>query len=111
MRKINKIFWLVLAGAVLAGATEMPICEEFNDEPNITCVATDRQAVIITTHADGSKSYEFFKDGRKIYLETDYKGIYAQSPSRKLELAQIPSENTDSYVSEVLFGLLDDIEF
>lgn len=107
----KKVLLSVAVAVAVSFGAEMPICEEFEGENNITCVATDRQAVIITTHADGSKSYEFFKDGRKIYLETDFKGIYAQSPSRKLELAQIPTENTDSYVSEVLFGLLDDIEF
>lgn len=107
----KKIMLSVSVAVAVAVGAEMPICEEFEGEPNITCVATDRQAVIITTHADGSKSYEFYKDSKKVYLETDFKGIYAQSPSRKLELAQIPTENTDGYISEVLFGLLDDIEF
>ena len=109
MRKI--LFTLsVLAFAVLAHSHELPICEEFSNEPNITCVVGDNDAVITALHADGSRTYEFFHNGHKIYMEYSEKSILAVSPKRKMEVAHIPAENVDQYISEVLDALLDDLD-
>lgn len=109
MRKI--LFTLsALAFAVIVHSHELPICEEFQGEHNITCVVGDHDAVITTMHSDGSRTYEFWHNGAKIYMEYDNNSILAVSPKRKMEVAKIPAENAEQYVSEVLDALLDDLD-
>ena len=100
----------VLACAVFSHAHDLPICEEFKNEPNITCIRGDHDAVITVLHADGSRTYEFWHNGKKIYMEYGNNSILAVSPKRKMNLAHIPADDADQYVSEVLDALLDDLD-
>ena len=107
---MRKFFLTICAVACFALGHELPICEEFSNEPNITCVVGDSDAVITSLHSDGSRTYEFWHNGHKIYMEYSEKSILAVSPKRKMEVAHIPAENVDQYISEVLDALLDDLD-
>lgn len=107
---MRKFFLTISVLACAVFSHDLPICEEFANEKNITCVVGDNDAVITVLHADGSRTYEFFHNGRKIYMEYSEKSILAVSPKRKMNVAQIPAENVDQYVSEVLDALLDDLD-
>ena len=107
---MRKFFLTLCAVACFALGHELPICEEFSNEPNITCVVGDSDAVITSLHSDGSRTYEFWHNGHKIYMEYSEKSILAVSPKRKMEVAHIPAENVDQYISEVLDALLDDLD-
>ena len=99
-----------IAAAMAIGA-ELPVCEEFSGEENISCVRSDSVAVISSISSSG-RSIEFFSGSRKAYLEISTDGaILASSGFRKLELATIPTDSTEYYISEVLEGILEDISF
>lgn len=93
---------------------ELPICEEFANEENITCVTGEHNAVITALHTDGTKTMEFFKDSKKAYMELGTDGhLYASSGKRAISV-QIPVEGdaeVDTYIYEVLTALMDDIAF
>ena len=107
---MRKLF-LTIALAVSAYSAELPICEEFEGETNVSCVAGERHAVIITYHSDGSRTYEYFKDDRKIYLEYGENYVYASDGRRTLDLDHIPNENKTAYIDELFFGLIDSLDF
>lgn len=103
---------IIVAGLAVAGfCAETPICEEFSGESNISCVASDSIAVITSRSATG-RSYEFFNGSRKAYLELSTDGaILASSGIRTLNLPEIPTDDTERYISEVIAGILDDISW
>lgn len=107
---MRKFFLTISVLACAVFSHDLPICEEFANEKNITCVVGDNDAVITSLHSDGSRTYEFWHNGHKIYMEYSEKSILAVSPKRKMEVAEIPAENVDQYVSEVLDALLDDLD-
>lgn len=108
---MRKIIFTICAITAMAMGADMPICEEYEDEPNVSCVAGDRQAVIITYHADGSRSYEYFKDNRKIYLEYGENYVYASDGKRKIDVSPIPSNDHVAYIDEIFYGLIDSLDF
>ncbi len=108
---MRKMLFTILTLCAVAFATELPICEEFEGEKNVSCVAGDRQAVIITYHADGSRSYEYFKDNRKIYLEYGENYVYASDGKRKIDVSPIPNDDHIAYIDELFYGLIDSLDF
>ena len=61
-------FFVTLAVLANFSLAELPICAEFQGEKNVQCVSGKNQAVIITTHADSTKTYEFFVGNKKAYI-------------------------------------------
>ena len=108
---MRKQILTILALGSMALANDLPICEEFNNEPQISCVAGDNAALIITYHADKSRTYEFFKGNKKVYLEYGDKFVYASDGRRKIELDTIPNANKTAYIDELMFGLIESIDF
>jgi hypothetical protein len=108
MRK--QILTILTLGA-MSLANDLPICEEYAGEENISCVAGERHAVIISYHKDGSRTYEYFKDNRKIYLEYGENYVYASDGRRTLDLDHIPNENKTAYIDELFFGLIESLDF
>ena len=108
MRKM--LFTILTLGALAFGA-DMPICEEYEGEPNVSCVTGDNRAVLITQHADGSRTLEYFKDNRKIYLEIGENYVYASDGTRKIDVSPIPSSDHVAYIDELFYGLIDTLEF
>ena len=108
---MRKLFLTILALSAFALANDLPICEEFEHETNVSCVAGDSQALIITYHADNSRTYEFFKGDHKIYLEYGENYVFASNGKRTLELDSIPSDNKVAYIDELMFGLIESIDF
>ena len=108
---MRKLFLTITLLAAFAVSAELPICEEFEGEQNISCVAGDNTALIITYHADKSRTYEFFKGDKKVYLEYGDKFVYASDGRRKLELDTIPSSDKIAYIDELMFGLIESIDF
>ncbi len=108
---MRKLFLTIIALGAFAFGSELPICDEFNNEPHISCVAGEKQAVIISYHKDGSRTYEFFKGDKKVYLEYGDKFVYASDGRRKIELDSIPSNNKTAYIDELFFGLIESIDF
>ena len=108
---MRKLFLTIFALSAFALANDLPICEEFEGETNVSCVAGERHAVIITYHSDGSRTYEYFKDDRKIYLEYGENYVYASDGRRTLDLDHIPNENKTAYIDELFFGLIDSLDF
>lgn len=94
--------------AIAAMAQEFPICEEFSGEKNITCVAGEENAVVISRFDDGSVGYEFYTKQGKGYIYLDG-GVYARSAKRGLSVAEIPSEDKEGYIAEVFNAVMDDI--
>ena len=80
-------------------------------DPKVACVAGEKQAVIISYHKDGSRTYEFFKGDRKIYMETNQTYVFASDGRRKIELDSIPSSDKIAYIDELFFGLIESIDF
>ena len=88
---------------------ELPVCEEFAGDENITCVRGDSSAVIASMTEEG-KSLEFWRGDRKAYMEVSKDGhVYASSGWRHLEVMAIPAEDAERYLAEVLESLMDDI--
>jgi hypothetical protein len=108
---MRKLFLTIAILAAFAVSAELPICVEYNNEPQISCVAGEKQAVIISYHSDGSRSYEFYKNDRKIYMEYSQNYVFASDGRRKIELDSIPSDNMTAYVDELFFGLIEAIDF
>lgn len=108
---MRKLFLTIITLSAFALANDLPICEEYEGEKNISCVAGETQAVIISYHKDGSRTYEFFKGDKKVYLEYGDKYVYASDGRRKLELDSIPSNNKTAYIDELFFGLIESIDF
>lgn len=108
---MSKLFLTIITLSAFALANDLPICEEYEGEKNISCVAGETQAVIISYHKDGSRTYEFFKGDKKVYLEYGDKYVYASDGRRKLELDSIPSNNKTAYIDELFFGLIESIDF
>lgn len=97
--------------AVALGAAELPVCEEFAGEENITCVRSGDVAVITSMSANG-RSMEFYKGGKKAYLELSKDGrVVASTGSRLLDVAKVPAEDFERYVAELLDGLMEDISW
>jgi hypothetical protein len=107
--KMRKLLTL-LTISTLAFSAELPICEEFSHETNVSCVVGENSAIIITTHPNG-KTYEIYKGDKKAYMEFNESYIYASDGKRVLELDSIPNSNTDKYISEVVASLVDAIDF
>ena len=108
MRNIPVIIGLAVACSM---AVELPICEEYVGEENISCTATDSAAVITSYGSDG-KTIEFYANGQKAYLEIGSDGhLLASSGRRMLNLDAIPVDidGDNGYLEELLDGLLDDI--
>lgn len=108
---MRKILLAIALMAISAFAVDLPICEEFNLEFGVDCVATETQAVIITYHEDGSRTYEYYANGQKAYLEVGENKIYASSGKRTLAVNNIPSDDKDGYITEVFNAVLEDIDF
>ena len=108
---MRKLLLTIIAISAFALANDLPICEEFEGEKNISCVAGDNTALIITYHADKSRTYEFFKGDKKVYLEYGDKFVYASDGRRKIELDTIPNANKPAYIDELMFGLIESIDF
>lgn len=108
---MRKLFLTIITLGAFAFGSELPICDEFNNEPQISCVVGEKQAVIISYHKDGSRTYEFFKNDRKIYLEYSDKFVYASDGRRKIELDTIPNADKTAYIDELMFGLIESIDF
>lgn len=108
MRNIPVIIGLAVATTM---AVELPICEEYLGEPNISCTATDSAAVITSYDSEG-KTIEFYANGKKAYLEIGTDGhVLASSGKRVLELDVIPTDihEDNGYLEELVDGLLSDI--
>jgi len=100
-----------LAVAIGAAAADFPICEEFAGESNISCVSAGNLAVI-TSMTEGGRTYEFFNGRKKAYMEVSADGsILASSGTRTLSLPEIPADSSEAYITEVLYGILDDISW
>lgn len=108
---MRKTFLTIAILAAFAVSTELPICEEFANETNVSCVAGDSTALIISVHADGSKSYEFYKNDKKVYLEYGESYVLASNGRKTLNIDHIPNANTEFYINELLFGLIDELDF
>lgn len=108
---MRKQILTILALGSMAFANDLPICEEFANETNVSCVAGDSTALIISVHADGSKSYEFYKNDKKVYLEYGESYVLVSNGRKTLNLDHIPNANTEIYINELLFGLIDEIDF
>lgn len=108
---MRKLFLTLFVLGSMALANDLPICEEYANETNVSCVAGESQALIITYHVDGSRSYEFYKNDRKIYLEYGENYVFASNGKRTLELDSIPSDNKVAYIDELMFGLIESIDF
>ena len=108
---MRKLFLTIAILTAFAVSAELPICEEYEGEKNISCVAGDNTALIITYHADNSRTYEFFKGDKKVYLEYGDSFVYASDGRRKLELDTIPSSDKLAYIDELMFGLIESIDF
>jgi len=108
---MRKLFVTIALMATFTFSANLPICEEFKGEKNVKCIKGEKQAVIITTHADGSKTYEFFVGDKKAYIELGENKIYASSGLRHLNVAKIPAEDTERYISEVFDSVIEDIGF
>lgn len=108
---MRKQILTILALGSMALANNLPICEEYEGEPHISCVAGDNTALIITYHADNSRTYEFFKGDKKVYLEYGDKFVYASDGRRKIELDTIPNADKTAYIDELMFGLIESIDF
>lgn len=109
----SKLFFTIMAIATYSFAVDLPICEEFNLEFGVDCVATETQAVIITYHEDGSRTYEFYANGQKVYIELgeNSNSIYANSGKRSLAVNTIPSDDKEEYIRAVFDAVLDDINY
>lgn len=108
---MRKTFLTIAILAAFAVSAELPICEEYEGEQNISCVAGENTAVIISYHSDGGRSYEFYKNDRKIYMETNQTYVFASDGRRKIELDSIPSMDKTAYLDELFFGLIESIDF
>jgi hypothetical protein len=108
---MRKIIFTICAITAMAMGADMPICEEYEGEPNVSCVTGDNRAVLITQHADGSRSYEYFKDNRKIYLEIGENYVYASDGKRKIDVSPIPNNDHVAYIDELFYGLIDSLDF
>jgi len=107
MRNIAVIAGLGLAA--MAMSAELPVCEEFAGEENISCVRSGDVAVITSMSATG-RSMEFYKGGKKAYMELSSDGrVVASSGLRLLDVAKVPAEDVEKYVAELLDGLMEDI--
>lgn len=105
MRNIPVIIGLAMAMGV--AAAELPVCQEFEGEKNISCVRSDSVAVISSMSANG-RSIEFFKGHKKAYLELSKDGrVVASTGSRLLDVARIPAEDTEKYLEEVMESLME----
>ena len=108
MRNLPIIIGLAAAAAMSA---ELPVCEEFAGERNISCVRSGDRAVI-TSLTESGKSIEFFRGDRKGYLEVSTDGrVLASTGIRLLDVERIPAEDTEKYISELLDSILEDIEW
>ena len=106
MRNLPIIIGLTVAAAMSA---ELPVCEEFAGERNISCVRSGDRAVI-TSLTESGKSIEFFKGDRKGYLEVSADGhVLASTGIRLLDVERIPAEDTEEYLTELLESILDDV--
>ena len=95
----------------LSMGADMPVCEEFEGEENVSCVQSGDVAVI-TSMSESGKSYEIYKAGRKAYLEVSTDGsFYASSGLRHISLPKVPAEDTERYMAELFESLLDDIAY
>ena len=108
---MRKLFLTIIALGAFAFGSELPICDEFNNEPQISCVAGDNTALIITYHADKSRTYEFYKNDRKVFLEYGENFVYASDGRRKIELDTIPNADKTAYIDDLMFGLIESIDF
>lgn len=108
---MRKLLFTIAILATFTFSANLPICEEFKGEKNITCLKGEKQAVIITTHADGSKTYEFFVGDKKAYIELGESKIYASSGLRHMDVAKIPAEDVERYVRDVFESVVEDIGF
>lgn len=98
---MRKLMFTLLATSIFSFSHELPICEEFSQEKNITCITGDKNAVIITSHKDGTKTFEYFIKGKKVYIEYNNQYVLASNGTTKLEVNKIPSEDTDRYINDV----------
>lgn len=111
---VMKLMINIAVAATMTMAVELPICETFNDEPNITCVSNDSSAVIMVRHEDGL-SVEFFKNSKKVYVQVDDGGtgyIYYSGRHHKMDTS-MPSMTTsemDNYFKEILEMVNEDLE-
>lgn len=109
MRNIAVTAGLMLT--VCAMGAELPVCEEFAGEENISCVRSGDMAVISSLTPTG-RSIEFFKGDRKGYMEISNDGsVLASSGIRLLSVERIPSEDTERYLSELMDSIVEDIGF
>lgn len=102
---------IIIGLAFAANAAEFPICEEFNGETAVSCVSTAGKAIIATAEQDGRKTYEFFTEKGKAFVEFAQDGIYAVTAKRKLALDSLPvtGDAKAIYENEVIGAVLDDI--
>lgn len=102
---------IVIGLAITANATEFPICEEFNGETAVQCVEAGGKAIISTVEQDGRKTYEFFTEKGKAFVEFAEDGIYAVTAKRKLYLDSLPVKGDAKiiYENDVIGAVLDDI--
>ena len=107
----SKLLFTIMAIATYSFAVEPPICAEFENEFGIECVESDTHAVIITYGKNGSRTYEYFANGQKVYIELGENSIYANSGKRSLAVNTIPSEDKEEYIREVFDAVLDDINY
>lgn len=111
---MKKLMINIAVAATMTMAVELPICETFNDEPKITCLSDDSSAVIVTRHEDGL-SIEFFKNGKKVYVQFDDVGtgyIYYSGRHHKMDTS-MPSMNKkemDNYFKEIIEMVTEDLE-
>ena len=109
--KYLKIFLPVATGFVMGQAAELPICEEFNGETAVQCVEAGGKAIISTAEQGGRRTYEFFTEKGKAFVEFAENGIYAVTAKRKLYLDSLPvtGDAKAIYENDVIGAVLDDI--
>ena len=108
MRNLPLICGLALVG--FAMGADLPICEEFEGE-KVQCIRTEDSAVI-TSMTEQGKSYEYYKNGKKAYLEVNKdRSLLASSGKRAMWIPKIPVdiEEDERYIGEVLEVILTDI--
>ena len=73
----------------------------------------DAQAYNCVLHLtkEFTQAAKHLKGDKKVYLEYGDKFVYASDGRRKLELDTIPSSDKIAYIDELMFGLIESIDF
>lgn len=102
---MRKLFLTIMVTSIFAFGHDMPICEEFEHEKNVFCWTTPQFGLILTVHNDSSKTYELYKNNRKIYIEYSKNAVLASNGKIITKVQPIPAENKEKYINDI-FALM-----